>query len=1032
MSGGIGIKYQNPRDFTVKICNRVTKDVVGTGIAISRDGKVITCGHVVHAAGVNILTGLEIQSLPALIWEGIVKLLRKEVQTSKAQKGEVLVYLPGVSQERRAHLIASFPDHHDDIVMLQLIDGTIPLEDEQFPVLGSAKESQRDAKFITYGYRRLAKYQGLAGGGEIVSAIERPAEYNLHAEPIQLRSKEIDRGMSGAAVLDLNRNLVVGVISETADLQKPWRKVNFADRDTSIAVDAIVLELSPFNLSIADKPQPLRPGPQLKFDLRQAESAAASEPGDFLEGAPSHLSEWTGRAELLRTLDSAWTGTEVRVSGLIGFGGEGKSSVAREWLNHLRASSTLQQPDGVFWWGFYDKPSVDTFFEIALDHFAGDRFDPRKISSAGVRAQVIGAMLAARRYLFILDGLEVLQYQQGDQYGSVTSSALREFLELFASSDHRSFCLITSRVPLIELLPYKTYAALQLDRLTAEEGRILLSKVGVKGDEEALEHVVEQWDGHALTLSLLGGYLVRRGGYVSGNEDIPTPLADEPRFEGVRRVLRQYDRELTAVERNFLQVLSAFRIDVESTAITPSLFTANATGSALNSGSSVLVDPDLSAIFRRLVQYRILRAADADDRVYSLHPLIRDYYYSSLGQDRVQLEQVHRRIMNYYITAARNKPYSEFPSLTDLYLWIEAVYHACRAGFYGDAYKMLRDQVYCGNREVITHQLGAFETLLMLLREFFPEQDVSREPLSQALTHAYFITNEMGVTLIVVGRLREALPFHQRAVAYAQAGEFWADASRTCENWANLYAHLGSLEEGAEKARTAERFANKAIEARISDSDQQLRNAWGVLAWIAYLGGDLVQAGKYFGQLKKMFRNAGYKTVVFLYAVRYAYFLRRRDQTAEARSVILENLKICREGRFLPLVAVTLSALGDLDASKRQWESSAKSHTEAVSLARNAGRRDFLIETLLAQGRSAVLWGDLESAQDSLQEALDYSLRGSFQLYEADVRIALAWRAKATMNTAKARAHAERAKEMSIQMGYYWAQTEAERVLAAL
>ena len=34
-----------------------------------------------------------------------------------------------------------------------------------------------------------------------------------------------------------------------------------------------------------------------------------------------------------------------------------------------------------------------------------------------------------------------------------------------------------------------------------------LRKVGVKGDDEALDQVVADWDGHALTLSLLGAYL---------------------------------------------------------------------------------------------------------------------------------------------------------------------------------------------------------------------------------------------------------------------------------------------------------------------------------------------------------------------------------------------------------------------------------------------------------------------------------------------------------------------------------------------
>lgn len=57
-------------------------------------------------------------------------------------------------------------------------------------------------------------------------------------------------------------------------------------------------------------------------------------------------------------------------------------------------------------------------------------------------------MLYSGRYLFILDGLEIMQHQGGDQYGLLKSSDFRKFLEYFAAPDHESFCLVTSRAPL--------------------------------------------------------------------------------------------------------------------------------------------------------------------------------------------------------------------------------------------------------------------------------------------------------------------------------------------------------------------------------------------------------------------------------------------------------------------------------------------------------------------------------------------------------------------------------------------------------
>ncbi|MDP3186586.1 MAG: hypothetical protein Q8M58_15110, partial [Anaerolineales bacterium] len=129
-------------------------------------------------------------------------------------------------------------------------------------------------------------------------------------------------------------------------------------------------------------------------------------------------------------------------TGLIGFGGEGKSSLARKWVDMLTGSqvegahnlqpSNLPTPEGIFWWGFYENRSVDEFLEAALKYMSGGRIDPRQVPSSSLRTQIIGAMLGAGRYLFVLDGLEVLQHQEGDQYGLLQSNDLRDLLTYFA------------------------------------------------------------------------------------------------------------------------------------------------------------------------------------------------------------------------------------------------------------------------------------------------------------------------------------------------------------------------------------------------------------------------------------------------------------------------------------------------------------------------------------------------------------------------------------------------------------------------
>src|SRR6266487_6115609 len=105
--------------------------------------------------------------------------------------------------------------------------------------------------------------------------------------------------------------------------------------------------------------------------------------------------------------------------------------------------------------------------------------------TASARAQFLGALLGARPYLFILDGLEAMQYLDGDQYGKVRNTDLRKFLDYFAAPDHQSFCIITSRAPILDMAPYITYISYDVDRLSLVEGCALLRTFGVHGPDAA-------------------------------------------------------------------------------------------------------------------------------------------------------------------------------------------------------------------------------------------------------------------------------------------------------------------------------------------------------------------------------------------------------------------------------------------------------------------------------------------------------------------------------------------------------------------
>jgi tetratricopeptide (TPR) repeat protein len=960
------IRLQNLCDCTVQIRHSQTDHIVGTGVAVSMDGKIVTCAHVVEGA------------------------LGVHPRQAYAEGAEVGVYFPQAREgerARRAKVAACFPQHDDDVVLLQLTGGPSPLAPEQIAVLGKAEDSCFHP-FRSYGYRRLEDYVAGWADGEIQDCVEPPQGRKVQAEPVQLKSDQINRGMSGAAVLDTERNLVVGLVSET------WfPDLSTKDRDTAWAVNARVLTFDPLNLPVQDEPYPLDAAPKPRADPAAVHAAVGPKERIAWNNAPPKLAEWVGRDHLLQSI-------------------------------------------------------------AALKYMSGDRIDPRTLPSANAKAHFIAAMLATGRYLFILDGLEVMQHQEGDSdaYGLLKSADLREFLGYFAALAHASFCLVTSRAPLLDLMAYTTYTHHDVDRLSAVDGRDLLRKLGVQGADAQLDRLVADWDGHALTLSLLGGLLAEQyGGDVAHVADFPAPIAGEPRYERVHRVLRRYDEHLTESERTFLKLFSAFRTPVHESAfdrvfrpLLPSPSGRPPDGGRWAGGEG---DAAFNAMVARLVKYRILRH-DAHENTYTTHPLIRAHYFALLTQgDPSQTQAAHERIKDYYLSIAGDTP--QYPTLDGLRPLIEVVHHACRAGAYDEAWGVYWERIQQERSGVLVHQLGAWETDVAVLSEFFLNGDTSQDPQVSDPKHKSWILNAVGLRLMNLGRLSEAPPFFERYVQGNIAAQDWHNASIGYRNLAGLYAHLGELAKSAQAAQQALDLARRA------GNKQDEVNSMGFQAWAVHLLGDRETASEIYLQAEALQREIQ-PTLRYHYSTdgKHADHLRRTGQADYARRVTEANLAgWVRDYKWPADDSRCRRTLGDLDTDAGQHESAHQHYDTALKIARNISHRPSLIEALLARGRFFARHAtdpkgfQNPSGLDDLNEALGYALAGGYRIYEADIRIALAWAHLAAANSPRpvgegpgerereletARAEAERARAMSEAMGYYWGKVDAEQVLSAI
>src|SRR4029077_13887825 len=128
-----------------------------------------------------------------------------------------------------------------------------------------------------------------------------------------------------------------------------------------------------------------------------------------------------GREEDIDFLDDAWANQQVNVVTIVAWGGVGKSTLVNHWLRRMAAEHYCSA-QLVFGWSFYrqgtsgDTSSADEFLDAALTWF-GDP-DPR-LGTAWEKGERLAKLVAHRRTLLVLDGLEPLQNPPGPQEGRV-------------------------------------------------------------------------------------------------------------------------------------------------------------------------------------------------------------------------------------------------------------------------------------------------------------------------------------------------------------------------------------------------------------------------------------------------------------------------------------------------------------------------------------------------------------------------------------------------------------------------------------
>jgi predicted ATPase len=429
-----------------------------------------------------------------------------------------------------------------------------------------------------------------------------------------------------------------------------------------------------------------------------------------------------GREEDIAFLDDAWANQDINVITIVAWAGVGKSTLINHWLAQM-AVERYRSAEFVFGWSFYRQgnskgsSSADEFIDAALTWF-GDP-DPR-IGTAWEKGERLAKLVAHRRTLLVLDGLEPLQNPPGPQEGRLREPSLQALLRELAAFNS-GLCVVTTRIPVVDIADHERTSALRLalEQLSSDAGVKLLRVLGVEGHEEELRSASDEFSGHCLALTLLGSYLSDAyNGDIRCREEVSKRLVHDVR-QGVhaRRVMESYQAWFgEGPELSVLRMLGLFDRPADEKALEALLKSPAIPG--LTDSLTDLHPTAYRTILARLRRARLVAGEDSHNRGHiDTHPLVREYFGEQLRSRQTDAwKEGNRRLYHYYRTLAPQLP-NTFREMEPLF---SAVICGCNAGLFREAlHEVYIPRIQQGNAYFAANVLGATGPLLSVLVHFF-------------------------------------------------------------------------------------------------------------------------------------------------------------------------------------------------------------------------------------------------------------------------------------------------------------------------
>ena len=756
---------------------------------------------------------------------------------------------------------------------------------------------------------------------------------------------------------------------------------------------------------------------------------------------PMPTTTLVGRKIELTQLTESLTNSNKHLAIIVAAGGIGKSALTDEWLQQI-AQENYYGKTRVFGWSFYSQGSHNTFtnsqpfFSAVLPFFGISNIPKDEIE----KARTLAKCLQEQPTLLILDGLEPLQYAPNlaAMNGELQDSALKEFIACFRRSAGKSFVLLSSRQPLVELKKWQSehYLSLILETLPHEDGEHLLQTLGVKGNSAERRAISQDLNGHALSLVLIGHLLSE---YHDGDpryaKELP-PLTEahgdsdaEKDSRHALRVLDYYDSLQDEASRRFLQLLGLFDrpVNVEEKAV----LIANANYAE---PLRALTDSEWNKLELKLEKSGLLLGEKGrfEHLVWDTHPIIRAYFGEKFKENHhEEFKQAHLVLFNYY----QNLPEKEFPdTLEEMQPLYRAVIHGCLAQEYSKANINVYWKRICRTTEFYsTRILGAYSQNLISLKAFFPN-DWNKPVNTDLSTQAQaWLLSETSFCLTSLGRFPEAIETRLAALNLFKKLKDWKGIAIAARCIVDLYLPIGQIQ----TADTAIEEALYAIHEVNKDSKNNsisgaiLSNCYRGTIYKCY--GDIQKALKYFRQAEVLQMKKGNYLSSF---VGYLYCALLLESEKDKKSILdirarAENLfalqdRNVHDDSYLYLIIARIITLLNIN------EDAEKYFSLAIECIQKSNRVNQITRFYLYRADFYLIQSKLSSALADLNSAYEIIERCGMKLYAVDYLLIHGRYCLATNDFDSALIHYEEAKILIQETGYHLRDAELDLFAARI